>query len=331
MKTKNKTLQLEPTQQLLLEACLLPGELAVKPWQQWLQQVNIDTLEPSSYYLLSLLYRNLSGQQIQDPELPRLKGVFRRHWTYNQVLLKTTAFLLEQLQAAGVDVIVVGDLVWFTQGYKEEKQRPSLGLDWLVPEFETSRDILKHQGWNLVSEGANGESQTWQQPEKTRLTLHKHLFFALPQRYTDQQVWENSVITEIAGVRVRRLSLTDQLLVTSRQTMVRQGKSRRRLLIGLVDGFKLLQMAATELDWIRLVQQAQRYETILPLRTVLGFLQENFAIQMPDWVLPSLFKMPISHYELLTYDLRYEPFPLKIKGVLMRQIRAYQSLLNTQK
>jgi Uncharacterised nucleotidyltransferase len=262
--------------------------------------------------------------------LPRLKGVFRHHWIYNQVWLKTTVSLLEHLQTAGVEVIVFGDLIWFIQGYKEEKQRPSLGLDWLVPEFKTIGDILKQQGWKLVFEAANEESQTWKQAAKPSLTLHKHLFYALPQSYTDQQIWEHSVIVNIGGVRIRRLSLTDQLLVTSRRAMMRQDKFNRRLLIGLVDVFKLLQPVATELDWIRLVHQAQRYESILPLRTILGFLQENFALEMPAWVLPSMFKMPISHYELMTYDLHYEHFILKINGLLLRKMRLYQLLINTK-
>jgi hypothetical protein len=61
-KKKNTILRLGTTQQLLLEACLLPGESAVKQWQQWRKKVDINTLEPSSCYLLSLLYRNLSMQ-----------------------------------------------------------------------------------------------------------------------------------------------------------------------------------------------------------------------------------------------------------------------------
>ncbi|MEC4982482.1 MAG: nucleotidyltransferase family protein [Oscillatoria sp. PMC 1068.18] len=315
-------LQLRPPQQLLLKACLLTGETAVESGKNWFQQVDIDRLESSSTCLLSILYRNLSQEQFQHPELPRLKGIFRRHWTYNQVLLKTVIPWLQQLQSEGRGIIIFGDLAWFTEAENARKYRPSVGLNWLVSDFCLDRD-LQQSGWEMTTK--TEALQIWRQPQKPSLSLHKHLYQALPQSYTDRQVRENSIVTKVGGIKVRCLSPTDRLLFICQQTMKRRGNYR---LLGLVDSYNLLQTEA--IDWINLVQQAQRYERIIPLRTVLEFSSSYLGVDFPNWVLPSLRKMPISDYELLSYDLRQENFSLRVKGLLLRQLRVYQSWISTE-
>jgi hypothetical protein len=67
-----------------------------------------------------------------------------------------------------------------------------------------------------------------------------------------------------------------------------------------------------------LVWQAQRYERILPLRSMLAVLQTRLAAPVPSWVVPALHKMAISHAELLEYHPVCEGLPLQLKSACLR-------------
>ena len=71
---------------LLLRAALSEGDDAPRAWEEVRQRMgSITRLNGTTYRLLPLLYRNLSEQGVRDPELKRLKGVYRHSWYANQM------------------------------------------------------------------------------------------------------------------------------------------------------------------------------------------------------------------------------------------------------
>ena len=75
-------------QRLLLEAALGDGEAAVAAAREWSLLVDLDRIDFGSFRLLPLLVRNLERLDIELPSSDRLRGIYRRCWYRNQVLLR---------------------------------------------------------------------------------------------------------------------------------------------------------------------------------------------------------------------------------------------------
>src|SRR4051794_32864599 len=89
-------------QELLLRAALGEGPSAVAAWQAWQARRDLDSVDPDESRLLPLVYQNLADQQADEPELARLRGVYRRTWYANQLTLQRTADRLRVFQKRGI-------------------------------------------------------------------------------------------------------------------------------------------------------------------------------------------------------------------------------------
>jgi hypothetical protein len=97
-------------QELLLKAALLDPEEAIPAWRSARATLDIDRLEPGSYSLMPLVYRSLRAANVDEPLMPRLKGIYRHTWSKNQLLGEDAAAALAALARAGVDALAIGGL-----------------------------------------------------------------------------------------------------------------------------------------------------------------------------------------------------------------------------
>lgn len=68
-----------PLQEQVLRAALLPGEAGAAAWGRLRPELDIDDLWDSEIYrMLPLVQRNLQGLGLDDPDLPRMRGLARR-------------------------------------------------------------------------------------------------------------------------------------------------------------------------------------------------------------------------------------------------------------
>ena len=75
------------TQELLIRAAVLEGSESVDAWSEWIASTEFDDIEYESFRMIGLIYHNLIKRGETDPNLPRMKGIFRRTWYKNQMLL----------------------------------------------------------------------------------------------------------------------------------------------------------------------------------------------------------------------------------------------------
>ena len=80
----------------LLQAVLLEPEKAIGAYGAWKKQVNFEALQTPEFNLLPKLYQNLSGK-IDDELTPRLRGIYKQHWSQQQQRLRQQSALLERL------------------------------------------------------------------------------------------------------------------------------------------------------------------------------------------------------------------------------------------
>ncbi|WP_017655076.1 nucleotidyltransferase family protein [Fortiea contorta] len=290
--------KLTQTQKLLLQATLLQGQAALTAWEQWESSVDIEVLDPQSYALLPQVYQNLLAHGVEDAHMARLKGIYRRNWYANQLRLKQLKILLSHLKDAGIEVILLGDAALCC--LVDQTYRPISHLHLLVRSAELERAIqqLTSLNWQVAT-ATTYQFIHLQDEQKNSLYLQGRLFWAIPQDYIDEQVWQYAIPngSNLAGYI---LNPTDQLLDVCTRTFI---KSRSPEISGIADALMLIQQAGDDLDWIRLITQAQRYQMILPVRNMLLLLQQVLQLAIPNWVIPALLQMPIAQTERLNYQV----------------------------
>jgi len=134
----------------LLRAALLEDPVLVRQsFAAWTSRVELDTIEHGSMRLLPLLYRNLQRAGIDDPLLPRLKGIYRQVWFRNQLLLEHGARALRLLSEAGIATVVLKGAALIGSAYEDVALRPMEDFDALVPrpQFARAVEILRTAGW----------------------------------------------------------------------------------------------------------------------------------------------------------------------------------------
>jgi hypothetical protein len=289
--------KLTQTQKLLLQAALSQGQTALTAWEKWQSSVDIEVLDPQSHVLLPQLYRNLLAHGVEDPHMARLKGIYRRNWYANQLRLKPLKILLSHLKNAGIEAIVLGDAALCS--WVDETYRPISHLHLLVQSAELERAIqqLTSLNWQVAT-ATTYQFIHLQDDQENSLYLQGRIFWAIPQDYVDEQVWQYAIPRESNLACI--LSPTDQLLDVCTKTFV---KSRSPEISGIADALMLIQQAGDYLDWMRLITQAQRYQMILPVRNMLILLQQVLQVSIPTWVIPALWQMPIAQTEWLNYQV----------------------------
>ena len=299
--------RLELSHKQLLKATLLKEQAMLTAWQDWRNSVDIETLDASSYSLLPQLYQNLLAHGVDDTEMSRLKGIYRRNWYANQLKLKSLKAILSSLKDIGIEAIVLGDAAWGGIGKNKIENYRSISSFHLLVDgnyLETAIEHLISLNWHSV----DGTSQQFRELRNNcdsslnlPLYLQGHLFWAIPQDYTDGQVWHYAT-ADWSNEAGWHLSPTDQFLDGCARMFFRQRlpKSSNPQIHRIADAFLLIANLPNN-DWIRLITQAQRYQMILPVQNMLRLLQQLFAVELPTWVWPALWQMPIANMEWLKY------------------------------
>ena len=287
--------QLSPDRQLLLQAALLDKNAALTAWEQWQSSVDIEVLDSDSYLLLPQLYQNLLAHGVEAAPMARLKGIYRRNWYANQLQLKRLYHLLANLQEMGIEAMMLGDAALF-QVVGSYRQISNFQL--LVRAHDLERAIRHLSDLNWQSYGDRSSTFIHLQDDcQHSLYLQGRLFWAIPQEYTDELVWQHATQSQddLAGWQP---SATDLFLVMCARMFDRN----QSLQIGDLADAMMLMRSGTALDWLRLIAQAQRYQMILPVRNTIVLLERLFQAAPPNWVLPALWQMPISRLEWLNYQ-----------------------------
>jgi hypothetical protein len=311
---------MSPADIQLLKACTLTIADAQAAWEEWRETCQIETAGPRSQLMFSMLYAHLISAT-GGPEESLLNGIHKRTWYANQLLLAQMLPLLEQLKANEVQVLVLNDVALVKGYYADIGYRGIQCIDLLVPaaDWKNSLTLASGVGWleqteqSFESPGALSIT-TFKGTERQTLRIWTNLFVAPPQQHTEALIWQGASRMDINGQSALRLGAVEQLLAVG----VEACRHAEPPLSIYADAMFLLKSLTLSDDWARLVWQAQRYECILPLRNMLGFLQGTFCATLPSWVLPALHKMAISHFELLQYPEACESLALRFKSACLR-------------
>jgi hypothetical protein len=89
----------------LIRAALSDGPDALDAWRRWSTEFDLDSLDTEGFWILPLLYTNLTKGDFQHPERRRLAGVYKQMRLRNALAQPRLRGLIERLQEAGADAL----------------------------------------------------------------------------------------------------------------------------------------------------------------------------------------------------------------------------------
>jgi len=282
-------------QKLLLRAALMEGDASADAWRRVRPAFDLDDPEHASQGLLPLIYRQLDRLEIDDPGLPKLRGIYRRTWYTNQLLLDRLKGALEAVKAGEGDPLVVSSWELPLRYYGDLGLRQVAALHLLVRPDRVARAAraLSDQGWTGPVEPSASFVQSrhyarYEDANGDRCLLYWRLFheFSDPRRGVEpEDLWEHPIDLELGGVPARALSPTDELL----NVCVSGARLRRWPSVTWVaDAIVVLLAPDSSIDWQRLVRQARRLRATLRVHDALWFLVQELDAPVPANVLDEL-------------------------------------------
>lgn len=287
---------------------MLQGRAATDAWAQWQAQTDLDQLDYGSVRLLPLLYHNLRAHEIEHPWMGKCKGLYRRTWYQNQMLLHHAAALLPHLHAAGIETLLLKGAALVLLHYRNLGLRPMDDLDLLVPTHQATaaEDLLRKLGWtsnlpppHLAADFASfWHAAHFKDRAGRAIDLHWHVLHRVFETGSDDEFWAGRVPVRIGDVVTTALNPTDQLLHACQHGAEYNDVPPLRWIADAV----FILRTSPELDWNRFLAQAQRHHLVLPLRETLRYLRETLAPAIPLTVLQELQSQPTSKTEQRTFQ-----------------------------
>jgi hypothetical protein len=326
-------------QLLFLKCCLGSPEESMQAWQAWRQHHALDEIDEALYRLLPLLYRALRNAGYDGPEMPLLKGIYRRNWYCQQQLFHTLEPLLKRFNEAGVPTILLKGAALSRIFYPDPYTRYMSDTDILVPveHIDNAVGVMQAAGWSTsvslpLSRNFRQYSNAclFTNDKKEEVDLHWHLFSECAHYEDDTPFWQRAMPLQLNTQATSTFSATDHMLHTCIH-----GYRWNPLhpLRWIADAHMIAHHSGQSVDWNLMIEQAWEMRLTLRLRKALELLHNEKIIPLPDSVFKVLHAIPIMDFEQHEYDIvaNLDPalsdpkraFLWPLKEVWYRQRRRY--------
>lgn len=287
----------------LLVVALEDRHAAVSSWQELRPRLSLDTLELGSFQLLPLIYRNLTRGGYDDADLPRLKGVYRRAWVTNNLLVERTKESSAALAEAGVPALFIEGVMIASRFYPTLGLRPTSSIDVLVDEGDGVAALasLVGAGWRErsdVAAGRRGIRYLFDDNQKVcilRTVLAVDVVRPIDGRSSHALMWETADQHFVGDAEVRVPPPTETLFAVC--VMHARVESTPNVQ-WIADAKMVLQ---TDVDWQRLLVLAEESGQVSRLRDALGFLGSLPGPKPPAEVCDRLATTKVTRRQRLSY------------------------------
>lgn len=322
---------------LLLKAAILSGQTAVDAWRLWLErnEVSFELVDAPSYQLYPLVYRNLAKEGVQGSIFEKCKGIYRRNWTFNQLLWQKLLPYLNHLKQHDIHQIVLLKGMAMIAGYYHDFGARVLGdVDVLIASSQLAKAIsvldcaeLKTIGTpvdaNNPYEIAIHHAATYGLDDETFLDLHWSFLSESPFTGLDEVVMQRAELIDVHGHSFFIPDPTALLL----QTCVHGVKSTTvASLRWIADSMTILNTAT--IDWKRMLSMAERAHICLPILRAFEYLREHFSAPIPSEVITTLQNRSSTWQENLEYWCNVHGYFFVVNWLRYCGRRGYHSLFS---
>jgi hypothetical protein len=267
---------------LLLRAALLDGEPGRAAFALWRSRQDLADLEPVSYRLLPLLYRNLERLDVKSADQGRLQGIYRHAWYANQRLIHAVGPGMQLLGDAGVPVVLLkGAALIASSTDGDVGVRPMEDVDVLVPAGDAMRahDALTAGGWVCQESWDPAHLYRWRHsspyygPGGAQIDLHWRPLYEPGSVGT---LWEAVTPARLGSKDVLVPSAPHQLVVTAGHGLG-WGPSSLRWIADCA----LLVRRLDDEGWDQLVDAAQAARLGSTVAAALGIVADALDLGLP--------------------------------------------------
>lgn len=291
-------------QRRLLEVALGGGDV-VTAWEAIRPEHSLDEFGPGSFELLPLVYRRVAQVLPDDPMLPTLRGVYRRTWVKNNVLVKHARDLSHSLVEGAIQALFVEGPILASRLYADLGLRPTSSVDVLVKPDDVRRASARfaRTGWRLRTEwtSPDGEVLYFTGDDRTVVVLRARIApdFQVPRRADSALVslFDAAEQHLLEDVAVPVPAATDALLMVCVAHARKEGAPN---LQWLADAKMLLEQ---EVNWQRFHELAVEGGQALRLLYVLRYLAALPGPKPPAEAVLRLQDVDVSARERAIYTL----------------------------
>jgi hypothetical protein len=276
-----------PVQELLLKACLLEGDEQIQADAALRTATSLDDLDAGSHRLLPLYYRRVFARRTEDADHGRLRGVHRKSWYENLILRTRAEQLLVQLNARGIETILLKGGGLHTTVYAAEPTlRPLDDIDVMVRlrDAATAIQIVEELGYACRERQLYGNawpgimhSSSYLRGYRESVDLHcRPLRFQRDSGFT-QRCWDRSVQVKFGEASTRTLDPTDHLLIA-----ISHGSMPNKVPTCRWVADAVLLSRSAHIEWDRLADDAVATWHPELVEVGLRYLQSTFHIAIPE-------------------------------------------------
>ena len=300
-------------QKELLRAGLFEAPAAIASWHTAKSLVDLDDLDDESLRLLPLVYTNLRRLDVHDPEMGRLKGMYRKTWFENELAFHRLTEALTSLHASGIPTTLLKGAALVDLYYRDRGSRSMNDIDLLIPieHWPDAVEILVRLDWHSSRERFKGAPQfrfEWEFKHRDgyRIDLHGHVigYMLGPDReLTGVDGWPRLLSREVGGVPTHVLDHPDQLIHVCLHGARTWPVGN---LVWVADAMKVLERVPN-LDWDRVLMVAAAHRCNRAIGEALSFLSDQLGAPIPSSTIQALRSARVSRREALGFTLTSGP------------------------
>jgi hypothetical protein len=274
-----------------------------KAWEQWRRRhPGLDSVDRDSWRVLPMLYRRLTSEGIEWPELQQLQAAYRATWAANLRVFDAGADLISCLESIGIPTMVLKGGALVDLHYRDAGLRPMADVDVLVPTAVAPQafEALELSGWvertgiPFATQRVTRHSAAFVGSARREVDLHWN---ALEMPGPDNEFWEAAVPARIGRATTLAMSPCHELFVLLVHGTGPFGAPVR----WVADSLIVLGTTGEALDWDRFVHAAVGRRVTVRVGAGLRYLNEAFGAGVPKSVLDYLEAFPAPAHERLSH------------------------------
>ncbi|MFT5312553.1 MAG: hypothetical protein ACI9QD_000730 [Thermoproteota archaeon] len=317
-----------PQQLLILKASLWQGDAAIQAWKLWVDKIDINAdFDYETFRLLPMLYHNMHQHGMSGHVMNRLKGLYRKSWFEQKMLVHKALPYLQALQQEGMDFLLLKGLPLGIQYYKNIALRPMSDIDILIHHSQAQKgiDFFESRSWdrhlNTWNEDIHYRHSMPFYKDKLEIDLHWYGLVDNCDENINRIWWANSIPISVLDLEVKTLSPTDMLFHSIIHGM---RWNKEPAIRWIADAYKIIEAEPDAINWDLFVKKAKKLAFTQRLALGLTFLINEMKLDIPESVIaqlqsskPTLIEWLESSYVLKAQDNIYRHPMGKLWAILI--------------
>lgn len=274
----------------LLRAALAPARAALQALAEWKAcsgYAHYEEMDVPTMRMLARAGRRLDADLPDDDWTTRMRGLCRYAWMRDAVRYRHAAVALQGLRAAGVEFVLLKGEALLTGGIVPRDGRRVMGdTDILVHtrEFGVVHRVLTQCGWTRMGQPVLGTHKrhalVWTGPSGFGMDVHRRML-PVPFEFVGlAALREGARRCDHAGTSVLLPDTVHLLLLACVNGRKHDGNGPVPF-EWVADAWDLLHYQEHPVDWDLLLERADCYDLLFPVRDALAYMRRTFAAPVP--------------------------------------------------